>query len=451
MSHAQKNNVMNKTLPSYAGFFVLLITLGIILVLSKNTLSVISNATVGSTPQDIQISNISNNAFTVSFITGVAVVGTVSYGTDPSTPGIALDDRDKKTGSSMSHQIHFITITNLNPSTRYYFVIDSGSQKATNNGSPYEITTAPPLVSPATGQPVLSGTVVQNNGSAPQEGIVYVTAPDSQQMATLINQNGSYQLSLNGMRENTTSSVALLTPDTVLQLKIVSPEQQSTAKVLVGQSQQIPKIVLSQNYDFSLGPQEESTVTAESLPGSGFPVLATPAPVTSPEITTPTNAQTFSDQQPLFAGLALPNTEVNITIQSAQEILVKLQSDTNGSWQYRPTTALAPGEHTITIQSINASGILQTISRSFTVYASGSKFVEPSISPVATPTPAPTAMPTPTTAPTPAPTAIPTPVATVAPTHEPLPKTGSSVLVTGMITSVGAIAVGALLFALSIV
>ena len=454
MSYARKNKLLNRQLPSYTGFLVLIFALVITVILSGNTFVFVSKATLGSEPKNIQVSNLSDTSFTISYTTDTNVVGTISYGVDPATPGIALDVRDEQTGHSLEHQVHFITIKNLQPSTKYYYVIDSGSQKAENNGSPYEITTTAPLPNQQTNQPTVSGTVSLNDGSSPSEGIVTVSTNNSRQLAALINADGSYSIPLSQLRDTTGSTLAALTPKTVLNLQIQTPTEQSSAHVLLSQANHIPMIVLSQNYDFTLNSAEQSTVSALSASQSAaFPVLATPAPVSSPEIDSPKEAQTFSDQQPLFDGRALPHTEVDITIQSANEIDVKLQSDGSGSWQYRPAMTLAPGQHTITIQSVNASGIMQTISNHFTVYASGSKFTEPSVSPVA-PTPQPTSIPTPTVAPTAIPTpppATPTVNTTPAPTKTPVPNTGSSALVVGMITAVGAIGIGALLIFLSIV
>lgn len=459
MSYAHKK-ILNKQLPSYVGFSVMLVTLAVIIFLSGNTFTIISKATVGSEPKNIQISNITDTSFTVSYTTGASVIGTISYGTSPNTPDIALDDRDKQANNTNNHQVHFITVTNLTPSTRYYYVIDSGSQKVENNGSPYEITTSPPSITTNNAiQQTMSGTVSLNDGSIPTEGIVYVTADNSQQLATLIKPDGSYQIPLSNLRSSTLSDYATLSPESILQVHIVSPTAQSNAKVLLSAAANVPKIVLQQNYDFTLDTTALSSVSAENAPGGGFPAFTTPEPVSSPEITTPKNSQAFNDQQPLFQGLALPNTEVDITIQSKQEILVKLSSDNSGSWQYRPAMALAPGKHTITIQSVNASGIMQKLQRSFTVYASGSKFVEPSISPppnshpTATPKPtvAPTATPSPTPKPiTPNPTAVPTSIP-VSPTHAPVPKTGSSAVMDGLFAASTVIGLGALLIILSVV
>ncbi len=412
-----RNRVLNKQLPAYLGFFVLLIALGVTLVLSGNTLIFVSKATVGSEPKNIQISNLSDTSFTISYITDATALGSIAYGSDPSIFTIALDDRDQQASGSANHQIHFITVKNLTPATKYYYVINSGSQKAENNGAPFEITTAGPSANRPTNQPALLGTVALSDGSIPTEGIVYISADNSQQLATLINPDGSYQLSLNQLQSSTASTAASPTLDTVLQVQAVTAMQQSTAKVLLSQAGQVPKIILPQNYDFTLGPSQPSTSPSQSASGAGFPVLATPAPVSSPEITTPTDAEAFKDQQPLFQGRALANAEVDITIQSTQEISVKLHSDDSGSWQFRPPLALAPGNHTITIQSLNAAG---------------------------TATPVPTTIPTPTST---IPTSHPTPIISKAP----IPKTGSSAVMTGMIAGISILSIGALLIFLSIV
>jgi len=455
MNYAQ-NRLLNKKLPSYAGFFVMLVALGITLLLSGNAFIFISRATIGSDPKNIQISNLSDTSFTISYTTDAESVGTISYGIDQTTPNIALDDRAQQASGSAEYQVHFITIKNLTPATKYYYVIDSGSQKITNNGSPFEITTDAPLPNPSDNQTILSGTVSQSDGSIPQEGIVYVSTGNVQQIAALINPDGSYQVPLAQMRDSTATTEAELTPDTILQLQAVTATQQSNVKLLESQASQVPKIVLSQNYDFTLGTTQDASVSGQvaSESAAAFPVVATPVPVSSPEITTPTEAQAFKDQQPTFEGMALPNTDVNITIQSQQEISTKLQSGNDGSWQFRPPVMLAPGNHTITITSLDASGILQTVSKSFVVYASGSKFIEPSVSPIASPSALPTRQPLPTAIPTqqptPMPTIQPTPTAAqkpiVTPTQPPIPKTGSSIAIMGTIAAVSAIGIGALLF-----
>src|ERR1700722_479495 len=121
MNYARKK-LLSKKLPSYAGFFVMLAALGITLLLSGNAFIFISRATIGSDPKNIQISNLSDTSFTISYTTDTESVGTISYGTDPSTPNIALDDRAQQASGAADYQVHFITVKNLIPSTKYYYV-----------------------------------------------------------------------------------------------------------------------------------------------------------------------------------------------------------------------------------------------------------------------------------------------------------------------------------------
>jgi hypothetical protein len=181
--------------------------------------------------------------------------------------------------------------------------------------------------------------------------------------------------------------------------------------------------------------------------------------VTSPIITIPKADQSFNDLQPMLSGKALPKNSVEIVIQSATETTTTVQSDESGNWEYRPETPLNAGKHTLTIKSLDTSGILQSISQSFTVYAEGSQFVEPSISPPIIPTPI-LAPPTPVSAsptlevPTPTVTLAPSPTVIVttpapAPTGnntEPTPNTGSTAWIFGIAGVLFTAGAGALLF-----
>lgn len=438
-----------KRLPSYMGFLVLLVALGVTVLLSRNTLIFVSKATVGSQPKNIQISNVAADHFTISYTTDALATGTVGYGSDANTTGIALDDRDKEASAPAEHQVHFITIDKLTPATTYYYIIQSGDQRADANGQPFQVQTAPASTAASTTPSTLSGTVAMDDNSVPTEGLVYVTSDGVQQLAALIKQDGSYQIPLTDIRNSAFSDNANLQPSTVLQLQAMTSTEQSTAKVLNSQADQVPKIVLSQNYDFTLSPDPISSNSAQIASNSSLPVFNTPAPVSAPEITSPTDAQTYKDQKPTFTGRALPNADIDITIQSQQEITAKLQSDNTGSWQFKAPVALDPGKHTVTIKSLDASGILQTVSRSFTVYAAGSQFIEPSVSPIQVASASPTLEPSPTASPSPTLEATPT-VASASPTlppaSGPMAPTGSSAIVNGLIAAVTAIGIGALLF-----
>src|SRR5581483_8558856 len=89
------------------------------------------------------------------------------------------------------------------------------------------------------------------------------------------------------------------------------------------------------------------------------------------------------------------------------------KANAQGVWTFRPSTQLSPGNHTITITTKDASGVIRTITQQFVVFASGTQVSvsappSASITPSITPSPPPTALPTKTTTPTPT-TITPTP------------------------------------------
>jgi hypothetical protein len=186
-----------------------------------------------------------------------------------------------------------------------------------------------------------------------------------------------------------------------------------TSNVLLSlnETHPIPTIVLSKDYDFR---QSQSPIAPVSGNSVNFPSFTSTS--SAVQILTPKNDQTLTDQQPMFRGTSAPDQNVKIVIHSNQAIQTTVKADQNGNWNYRPPSNLSPGTHTITIQALDASGILKTITQSFVVYASGQQINPP---PSGTPTPTPTKTPTPT--PTPTPTKIPTPTVAIIVTSIPSP------------------------------
>lgn len=444
-----KNNVWNKRLPSFMGFLFLGLAIITIGWLSSNAVLFGTKAAADKTPKNVKISNITDTSFTVSFITDNEIEGTVNYGETNPPNQIALDDRDKQAGTVTNHKIHHITINKLKAETKYFFIITSGDKTFFDNDNPYEITTITGTSNTSTDL-LLKGKVALDDGTTPTEAVVYATLNPSQVLSTLANANGEYNFDL--------SSIKDITPDTVLNLFITDSTRESKASLLVSQANPVPLIILSKNYDFLFGnePLDDTTASeSASITPAAFPI--TEDTVSSkPQILSPEEDQGFKDQQPLFKGTAIPGEKVEIIIESEDPITTSVKASANGNWIYRPDTKLAPGNHTITIKTVDASGVIKTISQSFVVFAAGSEFSEPSVSPTS-PTIAPTATAAPTVIPTATPTieptvkTAPTSIATATPTtpQVPIPVTGNTLLITTIIGIVSAISIGALLFFLT--
>jgi hypothetical protein len=472
--------ILNKRLPSLFGFLFLLLAIGTITWMSRNTILFGTKAAADNTPKDVRITNVTDTTFTVSYITDDSVLGSIKFGKAGQTDQVALDDRDTS-GGSKEYTIHYITVKNLDPATKYTFTITSGSEIFSNNTAPYEVTTAtqlidqlPDEVAIETESTTLKGKVILDDGSTPTEALVYVSSPDSQLVSTIVKPDGSYTLNLTNLRNKNLSESIGLEVDTVLQMQIIDATKTSDISVLYSQTDPVPLITLSKNYDFTLSdePLSPSPVASGSAtPSEEEPEFPTTEQGTStgPQILTPDEEQEFKDQQPLFRGKAVPNETVTIIINSEHTITATVTADSKGNWQYRPDEPLEPGTHTITMRTVDASGLMRVITQSFVVYAEGSQFTEPSISPststtptpttkpTATPTAKPTNTPAPTTpgttataTPSPTKTATPTPTkivaSTISATTPPIPVAGNTSLTLTILGIMTAIGIGALLF-----
>jgi hypothetical protein len=459
-----KKTFLDRRIPSFIGLLFLAISVGMVSWYGQQFTKIFTRAAGGETPKNIQISNITDTSFTVSYITDYETISTLGYGKDKNLVQIALDDRDRQSGKATSHHVHYFTLSGLSPGSKYFFAIQSGSSTSLNNGQAFEATTRnAPFEDRSQQAYVVNGSAHLPDGNIPLEGIAYLsaaTASPSAQLSVLLQPDGSY--SFKDLR-----AFAPLADESLLKLAVTNGSLESHVSVLTKYTNSVPLITLSKDYDFSLISSNSGEVTSVASV-SGFPLR--PIEIASgPAILTPKDAEKFKDAQPLFQGTAVPGETVNITIQSNQEMQTTVQADNFGNWQFRPTSPLSPGEHTITIVTKNVDGILQTIKRSFTVYAEGSQFTD-AISPTQTPTPtilitvAPsvilppipitsTPTPTPTTMPTltAVPTTIPTPILSqpIMPTvtAAPMQPTGSSdIIVGGIVAIVLFIAGGFVLF-----
>lgn len=440
-------NIFNKRIPTLFGILAIAIGIGVTSFLTSEQVFFTGQAGQSNEPKNVQISNVSDTSFTVSYTTEDAVFGSLNFGTNTSLGNAALDERDK---TPQEHNVHVITVKSLTPKTSYLFSIISGQETFLNNGAMYSARTGPAIDFISEQKGNIKGKVVSPDGVSPKEALVYLSIPGAQVLSTLTKADGSYNFSLSLLRTTDLSSFHAVPSDTSVKLLVFGNSLNSQASLSSDEMSNIPTITLSQNYDFTLSKSPVSGSIPEATPSAELFPTSTPSGATAsaPKILTPKKDQEFSDDQPLFKGTAQPNQEVEITIHSEGEISAKVIADGNGSWSYRPQSSLAPGTHTITIKTKDAFGIVKTITQQFTVFAAGSAVSEsatPSatLAPTATPSPTPTLTITPTTTVTPfltpTETAMPTPTAI-------LPPVGNSTGAAVGIATVALMIAGSLLF-----
>lgn len=425
-----RKTIWDKRIPTLLGILLIAIGVGVTSFLVNKGIILTGQASPTTNPQNVRITNITDNSFTVSYNTDAQVMGSLIYGKDQNLGQTALDDRDQQTGTLINHKIHSITVRNLSSVTKYFFSITSGQDKFLNNGAPFETVTGGNVVNPPSEQKPIVGKVVMPDGNTPTEGIIYITTDKSQVISSLLRNDGTYLIPLNSVRGQDLASYLDFSTVNTLKMLIFGDSLSSNVSLSINQINPVPTITLSQNYDFATGMESVASSSAQQTTAESFPSPKPNGNVSSkaPQILTPQANQNFSDQQPIFKGTARPNETVKIIIHSDAQIQTQVTTDSSGNWSFRPTSALSPGEHTIYITALDASGILKTITQTFTVYASGSQ-VNPAANPptatpsplaTATPSPSPSATPTLTPVPTPIPTLAPTPTASATPTLTPV-------------------------------
>lgn len=411
-----RKTIWDARMPTILGLLLIISGLFVTQKLVQNGTIVIGHASVATTPKEIRFSNVSSTSFAISFKTDGATIGSINMGTTKEEGTIIADDRDKN-GSTSAHKLHYFTIRNLQPKTTYYLTLLSGSDTYLNKNVPFEITTIPTDSNTTEGDPI-SGKIITQDGTAPTEAIVDLRISNSNFLSTLVKSDGSYSIP-------TMNS-------TFLELLIMSDSQFSTVTLGASASGTIPTITMGKSYDFTKTADAQQNNASDSA-SLGFSSLTSTERTPISQIITPKKDEKFSDQKPLFKGTAPVGSTVTVTIHSDEQITSKVTTDKNGNWSFRPSSALSPGIHTISVSMEDSSGILRTITQSFTVYAEGSNFTEPSVSPNPTTSPTPTLIliPTPTSVPSPtktplitqipAPTIIPTATPTAIPTPTQVP------------------------------
>src|SRR3990172_1297002 len=437
-----RSKLLNRRIPTILG--IIFILLGILLTtpIIKNQTMFKSSAINSQEPQNVRMTNISDQSFTVTYQTKLPSTGSISYGSDKKLGESGLEDADKQTGSFSPKKIHSISVNKLTPTTKYYLTIISGSNTFLNNGAPFEVTTGSTIASPSANQNEIKGKIVLPDGSIPPEALAYLSTENSQLLSTITAKDGKFSFSLKGLRTNDLSSYLKATDSAVFKISTTDGSLNSTVLVSLNQANSIPVITQSNNYDFT---QEVSADASRSAKSLGFPLIIPSGKFLKPEILTPEENQSFTDQKPQFSGTSLPNEKVEIIIHSDEQITTQVTADGNGNWTYRPSNNLSPGVHTITIKTRDSAGILTTIMQSFTVFAAGSQ-----ISELATPSATPTVFPTVVIlSPTVTPTSLPTPTLAQVVTKGGLPPPGDPRITFVTISAIATTVAGIVLFLLT--
>lgn len=282
-----KNQLLNKRIPTLLGIVLILISIPLIALITKNEAIFKSTASDSQEPFNIKITNITDASFTVTYQTDVAVTGSISYGNNKQLGKSELEDTDKEKVSFSPKKIHSISVKDLTPSTKYYLSIISGSETFLDNGALFEVTTGPNLSSPSATQHIIKGKIVLPDGSVPSGALVYLNAENSQLLSSAVTKDGTFNFPLKDLRTDDLSSYFDVNENTIFKIMAISDTLKSTASVSLGQSESIPTITLSNDYDFTQGTFQIASKSKETQSGfpQTFPTLTAPSAAPIPTST----------------------------------------------------------------------------------------------------------------------------------------------------------------------
>lgn len=245
------NFIFNKfKIPTLLGLGIIFfgIAAGVYLVLREQTS--LSRAAPNLTPQNITLTNITEDSVVVSWQTFSPTTSFISFGQGNLQEQTNLDDRD--TNTPKPHLTHYVTLKNLLPKTHYQFKIISG-KKLTDI---LKFETAEPLRDQTGFTPII-GSVL--DGNAPlNDGIAYLSISGANSQSSLIKTGGNFLIPISQMRKDDLSDTYLLTEGIVAKLMIISDKGSISAlfKLKIS-SQPLPSLKLGQDVDLTFPATQE--------------------------------------------------------------------------------------------------------------------------------------------------------------------------------------------------
>lgn len=436
-----------KHLPTILGLLLVLGAIASGVVLIKKGPAFFLKASPSLTPTQIKVTNITDNSFTVSWLTDEKTSGFVKYGVDNVLSFTTQDDRDQLSGKTGNFQTHHITVKDLKASTTYSFKIGSGGKVFDNNNQPYQITTAKTTQTPPPND-VAYGTIIDQNNNPVEGAIIYLSLANASPASTLTKSSGSWVIPLNLIRSADLNNWATYDKEASIEEILVQATPLGTATVIATTKNDspMPKITLGQNFDFrkiaEVKPEEEKIQMQNQATASSkfnLETEATSSPSPTPTIATssgkltiinPEQGENINTLKPEILGTGPIGTVLDIEIHSEASYSAKIKVDNKGNWKWSPPANLEPGEHTITASYKDKNGLLQKITRSFIVLASGESNL-PAMT--ATPSSSATPSPTPTLSKTATISATPTPTSTAS-GRTSMPSTEGGVPTSGNLT-----------------
>lgn len=405
-------------IPTLAGLLLVLVLVGGIIFASERFLRGTTAASGSIRPEHVQMSNITDGGFTITWTTTTAATGTVEVKPANGKKAIVFDERDSVNKKQAKYITHSVNVRNLTSSTPHEVTLISNGKAYHDDGKPYQVTTAASLSPVTDGLEPAFGTVLTSDNKPADGALVYLTIEGGQTLSTVVKPSGSWVVPLNLSRTSDLSAFLPPAERITISLLIRSDGQQTSAITDTLNDSPVPEMILGKTYDFrkqqaSAGPPIALTSpilpTAEEPGGVGGSILGDQAPTPTSfkvRLTSPAEGASLTTTLPMIEGMGFPGKFVAITLGIKNPISDSTTVGADGLWRFTPSKALAPGKQSVTITTQDDTGSDIALTHTFEILKSGTQVLGDA-------TPSATL----------APTFTPTPTSTLA--GEPVPTSGS--------------------------
>lgn len=399
-------------IPTLFGLMLFIVLVGGFIVGFEQLSRIPSLASADTTPKNVEVTNVSDTSFTISWITDSPTTGAVIVAGLQQKPDVAFDERDLsadktgKTGNLGRYLTHSVTYRLAQPGTTYTIRLLSNGKTFSGGDLSQSVRTGVTLIGSANDRGPAYGSVVTTTSQSASGALIYLTLEGSQKLSTLVSSGGTWLIPLNLIRTADLRQYLPTQDRIVEQIMVRSATEQSSAVTDTLNDSPVPEMRLGKNYDFrkqqALGSPDQSISAGETT--TNGPIAMNPnvlGETTSRSgrvtLMKPAEGAVLSSFWPLIQGTGVPGNRVTVILGITQPFGGVTTVETDGVWRYTTTRPLDPGKQSVTITSADGTGKPVAITHMFEILKSGTQVLgiaTPSAS--LTPTLAATSSPTPT-------------------------------------------------------
>jgi hypothetical protein len=382
-------------IPTIPGILMVILIVGGIAAGSESYLRSATTASGSIKPANVQITNVSDTTFTVSWTTELAATGALSVAT-PRGVQVLFDDQDTK--NQGRYLTHSVTLRSAAPDTEYSITILSNGKKNLDGKVPYKVRTGPALGTASGNLEPAYGTIVTDSNQPVKDALVYVTLEGGQTLSAVSKPSGTWLIPLNLVRTQDVTGYLPVTERMTETIIVRTGTAQTSAVTDSLNDSPVPNMVPGKTYDFrkltAQAPGKPLTLvpTPQTQKSAASTVLGTSnsKPANTVSLIIPAEGTALPTTLPLIQGTGIPGKTVSLIIGITHPIGDTTKVAATGLWSYTPKKPLAPGRQSVTITTQNLQNKPVAITHMFEILKSGTQVLgdatpSATLAPTATP------------------------------------------------------------------